>query len=345
MYTKISEKIQKTNKIIIFWHDKIDGDCIWACISMKNWILRQYPNKKIDIYTPSEVPSLFDFIVWNEKIIYWENNIIQEWDYDLAIFLDCGVIDRIWTTYYNNKEVIDNLFKINIDHHISNKWFWDINIVEPHRPSSCQIVYKVMKKINKKAISPSIATSLLTGIMMDTQNYSIKPTDKESFEITAELIELGARRADIYDKLFGSKKYNDIQMIWFLLNRVNCIKYWAYICYYSYITIAEIEKKWADSKKSESYKWEVVSMMNKIDNANFVIFLTIDQTENFTKISFRSKTFFDVNILANGAWGGGHKGSAGTKLDYAIEAENIEDFIKDLIEKYKVAMKNSKPNL
>gem|GEM_PF-2861949 len=82
------------------------------------------------------------------------------------------------------------MFKINIDHHISNIGFGEINVVEANKPSSCQVVYKIMKDINKKSISPSIATSLLTGIMMDTQNYSIKPTDKESFEITAELIEL-----------------------------------------------------------------------------------------------------------------------------------------------------------
>gem|GEM_PF-3361638 len=40
-------------------------------------------------------------------------------------------------------------------------------------------------------------------------------------------------------------------------------------------------------------------MMNQIDDADFVINLTIDNAENHTKISFRSKTSFDVNKFAN----------------------------------------------
>lgn len=339
MYENISEKIQESKKIAIFGHDRIDGDCICACISMKKWILKQYPNKNIDIYTPSEAPKLFDFIIGNEKIIYWKDNKIEKDDYDLAIFLDCGAIDRIWTTYKNNKEAIENMFKINIDHHISNIWFGNINVVEANRPSSCQIVYRIMKDINPKSISPNIATTLLTGIMMDTQNFSIKPTDKDSFFVSAELMGLGARRQDIHDKLFGSKNYNDIKMMWFLLNKTKSIKYKDITCYYTYTTIDEIEEQWADNKKSEWYKWNVITMINQIKDTDFVMNLTIDETENWTKISFRSKSNFDVNKVANWVWGGWHKGASGAKLDYAINPKDIETLIKWLIDKYKITEK------
>ena len=188
-----------------------------------------------------------------------------------------------------------------------------------------------MKIINKNTISPSIATALLMWIMMDTQNFKIQTTDKEAFEISAELMELWARRNDIYEKLFNNKKYNDIKFLWLLLSRIKQGKYKDIIYYYTFSNTDEIEKHWVDIGNSEGYKRDLINTMNTIWDSNFVITLTIDTIENSTKLSFRSKTNFDVNKLANTINWWWHKWAAWAKLNYAINPENIKKLIENMI--------------
>lgn len=332
MYEEILEKIKGSKSIWIFSHDKIDGDGIGCCIAMKDWILRQFPNMKIDMYSPQEPPSTFNFVIWNEKFL-WAECIIDKDQYDLALVLDCATLERMWTFYENNKDFFDNTYIINIDHHVSNPLFGHINIVENEWPAACQVIYKIISNLNKSAISSKAATALLTGIMTDTINFTIKPTNIETFQVSKELMELWARRQDIYEKLYGNKNFCDIKMIWVLLNRLTRVEHKNTTCYYTYVSKEEVLEEGADVEKSEWYKGEVITIARQIKDTDFVLCLSTSEEENVTKISFRSK-IFDVNKLASGCGGGWHKNASGARLDYAIKPEEIDEFIKGLIDKF-----------
>jgi phosphoesterase RecJ-like protein len=63
--------------------------------------------------------------------------------------MDSANLDRLGKLYENNKDKIDKTYKINIDHHISNTNFGDINIVDGTSPATAQILYEVLKILDK----------------------------------------------------------------------------------------------------------------------------------------------------------------------------------------------------
>ena len=89
---------------------------------------------------------------------------------------------------------------INIDHHASNIFFGDYNMVDTTASSTCEILHRFFRYLHEP-ISPSIATSLLTGLMYDTDNFTNGATNKSALLVGEDLIRRGGDRKLIYKNI------------------------------------------------------------------------------------------------------------------------------------------------
>ena len=44
------KEIEKAKDIVILGHMRPDGDCVGSCLSVYNYVLDNYPDKKVDVY-------------------------------------------------------------------------------------------------------------------------------------------------------------------------------------------------------------------------------------------------------------------------------------------------------
>ena len=158
-YTKALELIEKSRYILIITHVNPDPDSIGSALALSNLF---YENKiKHKVFNVSaDLPQNLDFIPRFEKI----SDQLPAF-FDLAISLDCGTYKRL------GFELDPSIPLINFDHHKSNNNFGAVNIVDPMKSSTAELVFEFFKH-NGLYITKNSATALYVGIYDDTLAFS-----------------------------------------------------------------------------------------------------------------------------------------------------------------------------
>ena len=131
----IKDAIENSNNIVIFTHEKPDGDAIGSSLAF--YMAMKNIGKNVEVVIPHYAESYRFLPCSNEAKVEPSLN-----KYDLAIALDCGDIKRLDdpNDTFEKSEV-----RINIDHHTSNGMFADLNFVNPVSPACAQIITTMFK--------------------------------------------------------------------------------------------------------------------------------------------------------------------------------------------------------
>ena len=130
----ILSKIKEYNRIIIFGHERPDGDCIGSQYGLYNIIKETYPNK--EVYITGESSEYVGFIGKPELI---DDSLFKG---SLAICVDCANGERLSDQRYKNCD-----YSIKIDHHINVDSFCDYEYVDTTSPACAQILVEFTKFI------------------------------------------------------------------------------------------------------------------------------------------------------------------------------------------------------
>jgi phosphoesterase RecJ-like protein len=126
--------------------------------------------------------------------------------YDLIVCIDTPSLESLGALYDKNAEMFFQTPKVNIDNHINNDNYANINIVDVTASSTSEILLELLKKYEAGLIDANIATNLLTGIITETNSFQHNKTTPDSFLKASELISFGARQQEIIRNLFKTKE-------------------------------------------------------------------------------------------------------------------------------------------
>lgn len=288
----IIDKIQSSNNIVLLCHNNPDGDAIGSTLSMY-YILTKL-GKEVDIVI-NKPPKRFNFLEGFQDIKEESNK-----DYDTAIILDTATIDRV-----NDPSNILSRVKRKyvIDHHISNTMYGDENLVE-ERPSCCQVVYDIVKKLNIK-ITKKLGEALVTGLLTDTGGFSHQDVLPSTFAMAEELSKI-VNISSLYDKVLRTITRNQFNIKQIYLNNLEF--YQNDKIAISYITEEDMINTGVDQNDCGI----LVNIPLEIDVVEVSIFLRKYKEE--TRISLRSKNI-NVNEITKLFGGGGHIYAAGVTVD------------------------------
>jgi len=286
----------------------LEGDALGSELAM--YTLLKKLKKKVVICNNDLTPSIYKFLPFSRVI---KNEVEKDW-FDVALVLDCSDSSRAG-------RVKDGLSKvgciINIDHHISNTYFGDINWVEPHSSSTAQMLYRLCEKF--RIMDKNIAFCLYTAIFTDTGNFTYANTGRETHRIVTNLMKYNLHPYKIYDNLHSLCSPADLNFIGKIIaslkfdaNKKVC---WATITH------------WRDKNYDLT---EVIFQIMRLlkDIEVFLLFKKIDR--NRTRVNFRSRSRVDVNRIAKFFGGGGHKRASGTTVNSNLETteKNVISFVK-----------------
>jgi phosphoesterase RecJ-like protein len=310
----IWEILDKKNNFLIITHKNPDGDAIGSLLGLYYFLKEK--EKNVYIYIPNGIPYFYQFLVVDEIDIY---NGEKDLKFNVAIFLDCG--DRERMGEYNGliKEIP---LIINIDHHPTNTFFGNLNLVDPSSASVTEILTNFILRY-KGNISQKVAQCFLTGLITDTGSFRFSNTNIKALKTAIKLIERGADISYISKNIYERKNLSSLYLLGRALLRLKVENNIGY----SYLSNDDMEEFNSKIEDTEG----IVDTLRTIRDAKLIVFL-YPISSSYTKISLRSKsTYINVADLAKRFGGGGHKEAAGFEIEGKPE-EILLDIIKKLSE-------------
>lgn len=107
---------------------------------------------------------------------------------------------------------------INIDHHLTNHYFGNINLVVDRFTSAGMVVYELLKA-NSIEMGQSCAICLYTAIADDTGFFLYGDMDELTFQIVAQLVKCGANPKEIASESKTKRAlFSKIRLLGYMLN-------------------------------------------------------------------------------------------------------------------------------
>ncbi len=309
----IIQTIKKNKKFLISTHVNPDPDAL--CSELALAIYLRSLGKKVTILNDKALARRFDFLPGARGIKSYK--VGQKISYDVAIVVDCGDLSRIGKV---QKCLQDDKVLINIDHHITNDKFGNLNLVKPMASSTAEVLYELLLKA-KYRLNKNLAMHLYLGIMTDTGSFRYENTTARTHAITAELIKFKFSVPALHRKLYEAISFNDLKEFTKVISGFDTFASGRIVC-------VNLSKK-ALSEFSDEFDLRdtIFKFLRSIKGVEVFIILT-EAERNKTRVNLRSSRKFDVAKLANYFDGGGHRRASGCLIH-----KNMAETRKDVLRK------------
>ncbi len=299
---KFYEVIEKGEHILILPHILPDGDTIGSSLAL--FLALKKMGKTPYILLPDEIPYNLRFL----PVRYIIKEISKALTPDIVISIDCSDLDRlgIRSQYIRNEGL-----SINIDHHITNTLFADLNIVEDAASATGEIVYALIKEMDVE-MDAEMATCLYTAISTDTGSFKYSNTTPKTHEIAADLLGKGIVLNDITTEVYQNKPPYQVKLLSAVLSTLE-------FHYDGHVAILLVtENILGDSGASPADTDGLIEYARDIKGVEVGILLK-ELKPGEIKVGLRSKYQVDVSKVAGAFGGGGHSKASGCTIYGSIE--------------------------
>ena len=324
---------EKQQNIVIVSHRNPDGDAMGSSTALYNFLLKL--GHKVNVVVPNSLPQ---YVNWMPGA---KNTLVYEWHKKKCLEL-FKTMDILFTVDFNDLSrirefekhiTVRNSFKVLIDHHPNPGDFADLTICDTKVSSASELVYLFMKEIDKhQLIDKEIAECVYSGIMTDTGCFSFNSSRRQTFEIVAELLDLGIEKDKIYGHIYNNYSFDRMKLLGYTLyEKMTYFPEYNAAC----ISLSQEDMKRYNFKVGDSEGF--VNIPLAIKGVKFSALFS--EKEDIVKVSLRSKGNFAVNTIAAKYYkGGGHPnaagGESGDNLDKALEG------FKEILVHYKEELTN-----
>jgi bifunctional oligoribonuclease and PAP phosphatase NrnA len=291
--------------IAIAFHTSPDGDAIGSSLALMLGLKKL--NKKVYLLSNDEISDDLNFLPGSSDVFLINDNIPN--DIQCMIVLDCGDPNRINIKLdLSNK----NFTTVNVDHHLSNTLYGDLNYVDTNASAVGEIVYQMLKLMGI-TIDKDMAACLYTSIVSDCGSFKYPSTTSITHSIAGDLINTGINFSEIHRVLYENKKYKKLKLYGKVLDDMELIK--NKICV-MYVTKDMLNNLGFIGNVDTS---DIIALGMQVDCIDVAVLFK--ETDDGIKVSLRSKQFIDVRKIAESFGGGGHIRASGISMtNTSIEA-------------------------
>ncbi|NLP29867.1 MAG: bifunctional oligoribonuclease/PAP phosphatase NrnA [Clostridiales bacterium] len=316
---KIVAELNKAKSVLIFPHERIDGDALGSSVAI--CIALRRLGKEAHILIEEELPTNLAFL--DEG--YCINEYSSDENLDVCLAVDCSDVSRL----NNRKDVfLKGKITISLDHHFTNDYFADINYVNPKSAATAEVIYHILKEMDYP-IDSKIAEALYAAITTDTGNFQYSNTSKETHLIIADLFDTGMDYNKVAVEIYQNVRPEQVKLVCMALSTMEIF------CNgkanIAYVTQDMLKQFNATMDEADG----VIEKLRDIRGIEIAIFLK--EETNQVKVGLRAKAKADVSVIAYQFGGGGHKKAAGCLIEGTIE--DAKKQIKESVQNYLANMK------
>jgi len=303
---KIIDVIRRHNRFVILEHEKPDGDCIGSGLALVQSL--RALGKKALLVSQDPHPPVYDFLpgrAFCTRVGYIKP---EDFSPEIAIFLDCTGSDRAG-------QAIDLAqgakMWINIDHHVSNTYFGQLNLVDAGASSTGEILFDLLGALGVN-ITVDIATCIYVAIVTDTGGFRYQNTTPKALRIAARLIEIGVKASEISDHVFETRSLSSLLLLKQALDTLKIYQKGRLAT----ITVTREMMRVAGASMDETEG--IINYPRSIPGVEMVVFFKEREDGKGVHVSFRSKSYVDVAEIASSLGGGGHARASGAFLPGSV---------------------------
>ena len=312
-FLKIKERIMESRNILITSHVNPDGDAIGSGLALMKGIEKLNKNCNVRFVLQDKTPDRIKFLKLEKRAEIY--NPQEKYIFDLAVCVDSATLERTGTV----KELIENCEKINIDHHISNPCYGQLNYVEDISSTS-EVVYKFLK-FTETEIDIDMAEALYTGLVNDTGNFKHSNATEKTFQMAGDLVSIGVNNSKVVREFLNTKSMAAIKLLGQAMYEMKFDEEKKLV--YFFLSYEDMQK--VNGRKEDTE--EIVETLVSYEKAEVSLFLREDKP-GVIKGSMRSKYDVNVNEIASIFGGGGHIKASGFTSTLPHE-----EIIKKVLEK------------
>ena len=315
-------------KVLLLTHKNPDGDAVGSALGLK-WVLQKLDHS-VHVVIPDDSPLFLKWLPGYGEIIVHDRKSDQIIpglfkDCDLIICSDFNTPERLGTVEPLLRDCAKPVLLI--DHHPGGERFALLQIVEPSKGSTSELIFLIIRKLQLiEYIGFEAATCLLAGIMTDTVGLKVSCSYPEIFETVATLMRLGADKDRIYNEIYNMHSADRMRLLGYSLDK-NMKLLPEFRTAYIALTISELNSYHNKKGDTEGFVNYPLSI------AGIVFSVLFTEQSDHIKLSLRSRGTFPANDFAQKHFlGGGHKNAAGGRF-FGTMQEAIVRF-ESLLEEY-----------
>lgn len=312
--------INRYERFMVCCHVHPDGDAIGSLLAVG--LTLKNLGKQVSIVCSESVPTVYHFLEGCQLIKTEKSPDFQP---EVLICVDCAEKER--TAVAPDIWEVPDLVVVNLDHHITNAGFGEVNLIDPEASATGELVYRILAE-GGYTIDYPIALALYTAIATDTGFFRYDSTSSYTLETASMLVKnYGVSPSKVAEQVHEQKSYNSIRLLGEVLTNLQLTKDGKV----AWIVLDQnlLAKFPVENEETESY----VNYARSIEGVEIGI-LFKELKPNEIKLSWRSTAAVDVSKLAACFGGGGHARAAGCTINGTIESvvQRVLDFVSEYYE-------------
>lgn len=208
-FSEITAALRDHQSFAVLSHVRPDGDAIGSQLAMG--FMLEAMGKKVVYLNEDGLPDNLTFLPGSERIAQPDGPV----EIDVALALDTATKPRL------GERVLEAVggarLWINIDHHISNPGYGDLNYIDGGSPATCEIIYDLI--VDQELPFPDeTRDSIYVGVSTDTGSFQYPSTTARTYDMAADLVRRGLDVGGINSQTYDNYPYRRLQLMRALLN-------------------------------------------------------------------------------------------------------------------------------
>ena len=215
-FEQIGEVLRDCQSFVLISHVRPDGDAIGSQLALGFALMAA--GKTVRLINEDGLPDNLTFMSGSEKI---ELPPAEPMEVEVAIALDTATKPRLGERALHAASRAK--IWLNIDHHISNPGYGDLNLIDSASPATGQILYQLITALDLPLPAES-RDAIYVAVSTDTGSFQYPSTTAKTYRMAADLIDRGLDVGTINSNIYDNYPYRRVELMRALLNTLEISK-------------------------------------------------------------------------------------------------------------------------
>jgi phosphoesterase RecJ-like protein len=315
---EVGDRIRAGRNFLITSHRNPDGDALGSGLALQRLIRQMGKTASMQVRDGFNralynIPGAEDVDVTDDLPRDYPNA------YDACFTMECPEVER--TGY----KVLPGPV-VNIDHHLGNTMYGEINYLDLEAPSVGEMVMQINRNHLRLPLDKETATALYVSLATDTGFFRYHNTTLRAFQAAEELVRAGVVPGDVSLFINESASRGSVKLLGLCLSTLQ-------LSDDGKIATIELPKRFfADAGAMPEDTEGIVNYGRTIEGVQ-VSALLKEIDEKSTRVSLRAKPDVDVQQVAAMFGGGGHKAASGCTIPLPLGAakEKLVGILREVV--------------
>ena len=304
-FEQIGDVIRRHQSFVLLSHVRPDGDAIGSQLALGFSLLAI--GKSVRMFNEDGLPENLAFLRGSERI---ERPPTEPVDVEVVIALDTATRPRLGDGCLHAAS--KGQLWLNIDHHISNPQYGDLNLIDATSPATGEILYELITALDLPLPEES-RDALYVAVSTDTGSFQYPSTTAKTYDMAADLIRRGLEVGKVNSQTYDNHPFRRLELLRALLNTLEVtadgmVAHWTLY-----------EKVRIDLALNAEDSEGLIDVIRAIRGVQVAVFFE-ELPDGRSRVSMRSKDRrYDVCQIASEFGGGGHSLAAGIRMKDPIE--------------------------